>query len=50
MEDFSCFMWMTLSESPNWNDVKRSVQLLINREVPMDDIKCLDQLSHLKNL
>ena len=21
MKDFSCFMWMTLSEPPNWNNI-----------------------------
>jgi hypothetical protein len=46
--NISHFTWMTVSDSPNWKDVEPSVQLLINNGVPPDDIKCFDQLSHLK--
>lgn len=31
-----------------WNNVELSVQFLINKGVPVDDVKCFDQLSHVK--
>ena len=39
---------MTCCEAPNWNEVEPSAHVLINNVVPVDDIKCFDQLSHLK--
>jgi len=36
------------SEPPKWNDVEPSVPFLINKGVPIDDVKCFDQLCHLK--
>ena len=48
LEDFSCFLWMALGETPNWNDVESCVKYLIDKGVPIDDVKCFDQFSNLK--
>ena len=48
MEDFCCFKWMTLDKIPDWNEVESSIQYLISRDVPINDVKCFDQFSNLK--
>ncbi|CAM2108112.1 unnamed protein product [Caretta caretta] len=48
LEDFSCFRWITLSETLNYSDVEPCIKYLINKRVQMDDVKCFDQVSNLK--
>ncbi|CAM2106272.1 unnamed protein product [Caretta caretta] len=43
LEDFSCFRWITLSETPNWSDVEPCIKYLIDKGVQIDDVKCFDQ-------
>ncbi|KAJ8415273.1 hypothetical protein AAFF_G00422530 [Aldrovandia affinis] len=48
MEEFSSFMWMDLSETPDWNDVEACIKHLGEKGVPIDDAKCFDQVTNLK--
>lgn len=48
MKEFSCFMWMSLKESLEWNKIEPSIKFLQDRDVPIDDVKCFDQLCNLK--
>ncbi|CAM2119505.1 unnamed protein product [Caretta caretta] len=48
LEDFSCFKWITLSETLNWSDVEPCIKYLIDKVVQIDDVKCFDQVSNLK--
>ena len=48
MEEFSTFMWMDLSEPPDWNDVEACIKYLGEKGVPIDDVKCFDQVTNLK--
>lgn len=48
LEDFSCFRWITLSETPNWSDVEPCIKYLLDKGVQIDDVKCFDQVSNLK--
>lgn len=48
MEDFSCFKWITLSDTPNWTEVEPCVKYLIDKGVQIDDVMCFDQMSNLK--
>uniref|UniRef100_A0A8C9YPE1 Uncharacterized protein n=1 Tax=Sander lucioperca TaxID=283035 RepID=A0A8C9YPE1_SANLU len=48
MEEFSTFMWMDLSEPPNWNDVEACIKYLGEKGVAVDDVKCSDQVANLK--
>ncbi|CAB1459451.1 unnamed protein product [Pleuronectes platessa] len=43
MEEFSTFMWMDLSEIPDWNDVEGCIRHLAEKGVAIDDAKCFDQ-------
>lgn len=47
-EEFSTFMWMDLSEPPEWNDVEASIKYLEKKGVTIDDAKCFDQVINLK--
>jgi hypothetical protein len=47
MVDFLCFMWMRLSDPPNWNDIEPFVQFLLNNGLPVD-IKCFENVSDVK--
>lgn len=48
MEEFSTFMWMDLTEPPNWNDVEACIKYLGEKGVPDDDVKCFDQVTNLR--
>lgn len=48
MEEFSTFMWMDLSEIPDWNDVEGCIRHLAGKGVEIDDSKCFDQVTNLK--
>uniref|UniRef100_A0A8C4T0E1 Uncharacterized protein n=1 Tax=Erpetoichthys calabaricus TaxID=27687 RepID=A0A8C4T0E1_ERPCA len=48
MEEFSTFMWMDLSEPPNWNDVEACINYLGEKGVAVDDVKCFDQVTNLR--
>lgn len=48
MEEFSSFMWMDLSETPDWNDIEACIKHLGEKGVPIDDAKCFDQVTNLK--
>ncbi|MEQ2202200.1 hypothetical protein XENOCAPTIV_027038 [Xenoophorus captivus] len=48
MEEFSTFMWMDLSEQPNWNDLEARIKYQGETGVPVDDVKCFDQVTNLK--
>jgi hypothetical protein len=50
LEDFSCFIWMTLNKSPNWNDAEPHIQFLMNNGMQVDDVKCFDQVSREKSV
>ncbi|CAB4063806.1 unnamed protein product [Lepeophtheirus salmonis] len=50
MEEFSTFMWMDLSEIPDWNYVERCIRHLVEKGVEIDDAKCFDQVTNLKKL
>lgn len=39
MEELSTFMWMEMSEPPDWNDVEACIR---EKRVPVDDVKCFD--------
>ncbi|GAA6099244.1 uncharacterized protein LOC120336299 isoform X1 [Tachysurus ichikawai] len=49
MEEFSTFMWMDLSEIPDWNDVEGCIRHLAGKGVDFDDSNCFDQVTNLKN-
>ncbi|GAA6081779.1 uncharacterized protein LOC113450575, partial [Tachysurus ichikawai] len=49
MEEFSTFMWMDLSEIPDWNDVEGCIRHLAGKGVDIDDSKCFHQVTNLKN-
>ncbi len=48
MEEFSTFMWMDMSEPPDWNDVEACIKYLREKGVPIDDVKCFNQVTNLK--
>ncbi|XP_053255097.1 uncharacterized protein LOC128418927 [Podarcis raffonei] len=48
MKEFSCFMWMSLSESLEWDKIELSIKFLLDRDVSIDDVKCFDQFCNLK--
>ena len=48
MEEFACFKWMTLNEIPSSKDVEPCLEYLIGKGVDVDDAKCVDQISNLK--
>lgn len=48
MEEFTQFMWMDLSQPPDWNDVEACIKYLGEKGVPIDDAKCFDQVTNLK--
>ncbi|KAL0159203.1 hypothetical protein M9458_042928, partial [Cirrhinus mrigala] len=48
MAEFSPFMWMDLSETPDWNDVETCIKYLREKGVQIDDVKCFDQFTNLK--
>ncbi|RXN24600.1 ac transposable element-derived 4 [Labeo rohita] len=48
MEEFSSFMWMDLSEPPDWNEIEACIKYLREKGVPVDDAKCFDQVTNLK--
>uniref|UniRef100_A0A8B9KYY9 DUF4371 domain-containing protein n=1 Tax=Astyanax mexicanus TaxID=7994 RepID=A0A8B9KYY9_ASTMX len=48
MEEFSTFMWMDLSEIPDWNDVEACIKNLAEKGVEVDDAKCFDEVTNLK--
>ncbi|CAM4571952.1 unnamed protein product [Leuciscus chuanchicus] len=48
MAEFSPFMWMDLSEKPDWNDVETCIKYLREKGVHIDDVKCFDQFTNLK--
>lgn len=39
IEELSTFMWMEMSEPPDWNDVEACIR---EKRVPVDDVKCSD--------
>lgn len=47
MADFLCFIWMRLSDPPNWNDIELFVQFLLNNGLPVD-IKCFEEVRDMK--
>lgn len=50
MEEFSTFMLMDISEPPDWNDVEACIKYLREKGVPIDDVKCFDQVTNLKKI
>ncbi len=50
MEEFSTFMWVDMSEPPDWNDVEACIKYLREKGMPIDDVKCFDQVANLKNI
>lgn len=48
MEEFTPFMWMDLSQPPDWKDVEACIKYLGEKGVPIDDAKCFDQVTNLK--
>lgn len=48
MEEFSTFMWIDLTEPPNWSDVEACIKYLREEGVPVDDVKCFDQVTNLR--
>jgi len=42
------FTWMTLSEPSITNNAEPSNQFKVSNGVPIEEVKCSDQLSHLK--
>uniref|UniRef100_A0A0F8AZA3 HAT C-terminal dimerisation domain-containing protein n=3 Tax=Larimichthys crocea TaxID=215358 RepID=A0A0F8AZA3_LARCR len=48
MEEFSPFMWMDMSEPPTWDDVEACIKYLGEKGVPIDDVKCFDEVVNLK--
>ncbi|CAB4054986.1 unnamed protein product [Lepeophtheirus salmonis] len=50
MEEFSTFMWMDLSEIPDWNYVEGCIRHLAERRVEIDDVMCFDQVTNLKKI
>nr|XP_028566005.1 uncharacterized protein LOC114586556 isoform X1 [Podarcis muralis] len=48
MKEFSCFMWMSLSESLEWDKVESSMKFLLDRHVSIDYGKCFDQFFNLR--
>nr|XP_057944009.1 uncharacterized protein LOC131138794 [Doryrhamphus excisus] len=43
MEQFSSFMWMDLSQTPDWNRVEACVNHLAGKGVLIDDVRCFDE-------
>ncbi|CAB4065448.1 unnamed protein product [Lepeophtheirus salmonis] len=48
MEEFSTFMWMDLSEIPDWKDAEGCIRYLAEKGVEIDYAKCFDQVTNLK--
>lgn len=46
--EFNGFAWMTLNDTPTWDEVAASISYLKERKVEIDDGKCFDQLCNLK--
>src|SRR6218665_253268 len=48
LDEFNGFAWMTLNDTPTWDEVAASISYLKERKVEIDDGKCFDQLCNLK--
>ncbi|XP_070622768.1 uncharacterized protein [Erythrolamprus reginae] len=48
LQEFSCFAWMALSETPSWSDVEACVTYLRVKGLEIDSMECFTQFSNLK--
>ena len=42
LEEFTCFKWMSLRETPSWDAVEVCLKYLISKGILVDDAKCFD--------
>lgn len=45
---FKVFEWMSLTKVPEWNEIINTILHLKEREIQIDDVKCLNQFVNLK--
>ncbi|XP_063172645.1 uncharacterized protein LOC134506400 [Candoia aspera] len=48
LQEFSCFTWMALSDTPSWSDVEACITYLMEKGVEIDNMKCFDHFNNLK--
>jgi hypothetical protein len=47
-EEFYYFKWKALNDIPQWSSVELSLRFLVNKGVPIDDVKCFEQFNNPK--
>ncbi|XP_032089989.1 uncharacterized protein LOC116519975 [Thamnophis elegans] len=48
LQEFSCFTWMALSDTPSWGDVEACISYLRVKGLGIDSRKCFIQFNNLK--
>ncbi|XP_070806912.1 uncharacterized protein [Pituophis catenifer annectens] len=48
LQEFSCFAWMALSDTPSWSDVETCITYLRVKGLEIDSMKCFIQFNNLK--
>ncbi|XP_070807004.1 uncharacterized protein [Pituophis catenifer annectens] len=48
LQEFSCFAWMALSDTPSWSDVETCIMYLHVKGLEIDSMKCFIQFNNLK--
>ncbi|KAK9391302.1 hypothetical protein NXF25_018632 [Crotalus adamanteus] len=48
LQEFSCFAWMALSDTPSWGDVEACIAYLSEKGLEIDNMKCSFQFNNLK--
>ncbi|XP_058016180.1 uncharacterized protein LOC131186525 [Ahaetulla prasina] len=48
LQEFSCFTWMALSDTPSWSDVETCITYLRVKGLEIDSMKCFIQFNNLK--
>ncbi|KAM3824636.1 uncharacterized protein M6D78_016129 isoform 1-T5 [Vipera latastei] len=48
LQEFSCFAWMALSDTPSWGDVEACITYLSEKGLEIDNMKCSFQFNKLK--
>ncbi|KAG8146513.1 hypothetical protein E2320_013667 [Naja naja] len=48
LQEFSCFTWMALSDTPSWSDVEACITYSCEKGLEIDSMKCFIQFNNLK--
>ncbi|XP_026577594.1 uncharacterized protein LOC113450574 [Pseudonaja textilis] len=48
LQEFSCFAWMALSDTPSWSDVEACITYLREKGLEIDSMECFIQFNNMK--